>query len=100
MSLLLSFWNRVPGPLFLALLAGAGAVVPAAVGAAGREEGAIVPGTFLQVVLRFRKVLKSLCSSPTPAISARGRSSVITQITWLQLVCRSSCRAACPWNMQ
>ena len=26
---------------------------------------------FLQEVLRFRKVLKSLCSSPTPAIAAR-----------------------------
>ena len=38
-SLRLSSRNRAPGPWRLALLAGAGAVVAAAVGAAGREEG-------------------------------------------------------------
>ena len=42
-SLRLSSWNRAPGPWRLVLLAGAGAVAAAAVGAAGREEEARVP---------------------------------------------------------
>ena len=42
-SLRLSSRSRAPGPRRLALLAGAGAVAAAAVGAAGKEEGARVP---------------------------------------------------------
>ena len=43
-SLCLLSLSTAPGPRRLALLAGAGAVAAAAVGAAGGEEGARVPG--------------------------------------------------------
>ena len=55
---------------------------------------AVMTMTALQVVLRFRKVLRSLCSSPNPAIPAKVGSSAITPTIWLQSVCRSSFRAA------